>query len=54
VVLLPSKFAKHGPFSLEAAVNVLDSPGPPLSQMPRGAVFGLSRASKYQKKVLML
>lgn len=49
---LESSFTKQGPFSMSRP-SMDEDPGPPLSQMARGAVSGFLRASKNQKKLQM-
>lgn len=51
-VLLESGCTMHGPLWPDTACTVLPRPGPPCSQRVRGAVWGLLRASKNQKKRL--
>jgi hypothetical protein len=52
VVEFESGFTLHGPFSVRRP-SIEELPGPPFSQIDKGAFAGSFRASKNQKKVLI-
>jgi hypothetical protein len=53
LVELESGFTQHGPFS-ESSPSIEELPGPPFIHIDSGALAGSFRASKNQKKVLIL